>query len=216
MHALKLTLPAVELLRTAERLMAERGVDAVSLREISAAAGQKNHSAAQYYFKDKLGLVENLLLRHSLDLQRDWLRILETLRTENLLSLERLVELLVRSVAAKLDDDDGGIAFIRISAQLVAHPTIPLLERTAASTEAPLALGEAMMEFIDVPPELIMARMERVAGMMYNALASYALRPFMMEREAFLNDLMDCLVTLISSRPSENTIEALREGERGA
>ena len=42
----------------AERLFAERGVSGVSLREIGAAAGQRNNSAAQYHFGSKQGLVD--------------------------------------------------------------------------------------------------------------------------------------------------------------
>src|SRR3954453_21572542 len=42
---------------TAERLFAERGIETVSLRDVSAAAGQRNHSAAQYHFGDRRGLV---------------------------------------------------------------------------------------------------------------------------------------------------------------
>ena len=45
------------LIETAERLFAERGVEAVSLRDVSAAAGQRNHSAAQYHFGDRAGLI---------------------------------------------------------------------------------------------------------------------------------------------------------------
>jgi len=45
------------LLEHAERLFAERGIEAVSLRDVSAAAGQRNHSAAQYHFADRHGLV---------------------------------------------------------------------------------------------------------------------------------------------------------------
>ena len=45
------------LIANAERLFAERGIEAVSLRDVSAAAGQKNHSAAQYHFGDRQGLV---------------------------------------------------------------------------------------------------------------------------------------------------------------
>jgi len=45
------------LLAHAERLFAERGIEAVSLRDVSAAAGQRNHSAAQYHFADRHGLV---------------------------------------------------------------------------------------------------------------------------------------------------------------
>jgi AcrR family transcriptional regulator len=47
----------VALIETAERLFAERGIEAVSLRDVSAAAGQRNHSAAQYHFGDRAGLV---------------------------------------------------------------------------------------------------------------------------------------------------------------
>ncbi len=38
--------------------MAERGVRAAGLKEISVAAGQRNNSAAEYYFGDRAGLVE--------------------------------------------------------------------------------------------------------------------------------------------------------------
>src|SRR5215831_7802458 len=45
------------LVESAERLFAERGIEAVSLRDVCAAAGQRNHSAAQYHFGDRQGLV---------------------------------------------------------------------------------------------------------------------------------------------------------------
>jgi AcrR family transcriptional regulator len=45
------------LLDAAERLFAEQGIEAVSLRDICAAAGQRNHSAAQYHFGDRRGVV---------------------------------------------------------------------------------------------------------------------------------------------------------------
>ena len=44
-------------METAERLFAEQGIETVSLRDVSKAAGQRNHSAAQYHFGDRAGLV---------------------------------------------------------------------------------------------------------------------------------------------------------------
>ncbi|MER6514378.1 TetR family transcriptional regulator [Nonomuraea sp. NPDC001636] len=48
-----------KILLAAERLFAERGLD-VSLREIAVAAGQGNHSAVQYHFDGKAGLIDAL------------------------------------------------------------------------------------------------------------------------------------------------------------
>ena len=50
-------LTRIRLTETAEELFAERGLQAVSLRDVCAAAGQRNHSAAQYHFGSRLGLV---------------------------------------------------------------------------------------------------------------------------------------------------------------
>src|SRR5271156_3483901 len=50
-----------QLLDAAEGLFAERGIEAVSLREIAAEAGQKNNSAVIYHFGDKRGLLDALI-----------------------------------------------------------------------------------------------------------------------------------------------------------
>ena len=46
---------------TAERLFSERGVDAVSLREVGAEAGQRNSGVVQYHFGDKEHLLTAIL-----------------------------------------------------------------------------------------------------------------------------------------------------------
>ena len=51
------------ILTAAERMIAERGVD-VPLREIGAAADQRNNSAVQYHFKTRAGLVEAIGRAH--------------------------------------------------------------------------------------------------------------------------------------------------------
>ena len=47
--------------RAARRLFALHGIDAVAVRDILAAAGQKNASALNYYFGSKEGLIETLI-----------------------------------------------------------------------------------------------------------------------------------------------------------
>jgi AcrR family transcriptional regulator len=53
------SLPArLKIIETAERLYALHGIDAVSIREINKAAGQRNGSAVQYHFGNREGLIE--------------------------------------------------------------------------------------------------------------------------------------------------------------
>src|SRR5438128_2462018 len=52
------------LIRAGERLFAERGISSVSLREINAAAEQKNSSALHYHFGSRAGLLHAVLAQH--------------------------------------------------------------------------------------------------------------------------------------------------------
>lgn len=55
------------LLRTAERLYAERGLAAVSLRQIVEAAGVGNNSALTYHVGDRTGLIRAIAHAHAVD-----------------------------------------------------------------------------------------------------------------------------------------------------
>lgn len=58
------------LLLTALRLYAQEGLDAVSLRRISAESGSKNSGAMHYHFSNKLGVVRAVVGRISRELSR--------------------------------------------------------------------------------------------------------------------------------------------------
>lgn len=62
-HSTPVEDPKEALLLVAERLVAEQGVDAVSLREVAKKAGQRNNSAVAYHFGGREGLVRELLRR---------------------------------------------------------------------------------------------------------------------------------------------------------
>jgi AcrR family transcriptional regulator len=51
-----------QLMEVACRLFAERGVDGVTVREIAAAAGQKNSTAVGYHFGSKEGLIRHVVV----------------------------------------------------------------------------------------------------------------------------------------------------------
>ena len=48
-------------MRAAEKLIAQRGVEAITIRDIVSAAGQKNESALQYHFSSLGGLVDAIV-----------------------------------------------------------------------------------------------------------------------------------------------------------
>ena len=70
MASVTLTGARAQLVDAAERLFAERGIGGVSLREVGAAAGQRNNSAAQYHFGSKDGLVAAIFERRMVPIDR--------------------------------------------------------------------------------------------------------------------------------------------------
>lgn len=57
------------LMRAAEKLIAERGIESVSIRDIVQAAGQKNESALQYHFGNLKGLITALHTSRDLEVR---------------------------------------------------------------------------------------------------------------------------------------------------
>jgi len=191
------------LLRAAERLFSERGVDSVSMREIAAAAGQGNHSAALYHFADKRDLINSLLERHSDPIQNAWLVTLDHMAAEGRETLRELVGLMVRSVVAKLDDPDGGTDYLLVVADLVTSRSYPITTMPAVSAPGILELTAAMMRHIHtIPPQFSQLRMMRVANVLYGSIANYhylVSMGFSVSREGFIDDLIDSLVAVIAA-----------------
>jgi AcrR family transcriptional regulator len=110
------------LVRAAERLFAERGIDAVSLREINRVAGAKNASALQYHFGDRNGLLRAVLAKHQGAVEDRRHAMLDAYEATGHADLRALAGALVRPLAAKLADPDGGPAYLQIVADLVNRP----------------------------------------------------------------------------------------------
>ncbi|MFK7991340.1 MAG: TetR/AcrR family transcriptional regulator [Sandaracinaceae bacterium] len=143
-------LTRLALLRAAEHLFAEQGVEAVSLREVASRAGQKNVSAVDYYFGGRLELLECVLERHSSPMAERFSARVEAWRELPDRGPEPWVRLLVDTVAAKLDDDDGGHDYIRLCAQLTSSSSFPLTQTRSATAPGAMALSAQIATY--APP----------------------------------------------------------------
>jgi AcrR family transcriptional regulator len=112
-----------KLLAAAEQLFAERGVDAVSLREITRAAGARNVIAVQYHFEDRAGVLTAILAKHLPDVDARRHALLDEVEASGDPTARAISGALVRPLAAKLADPDGGPAFLQIYAELLNRPT---------------------------------------------------------------------------------------------
>ena len=193
--------PAREaLIAVAERLFAERGVDAVTVRDIVKAAGQRNSSAVQYHFGNKAGLLQAILDPHQARLDARRAEMLDELGERP--TLDELIEILVRPLASLLDNESGR-HYIRIRAQLVGAARLPSdsdlmrdLLASADGDEAPneprpgiRRVAQALVELVDntTMPDLG-HRLELTAVLLLHGLADFAQRhpnATAAEREAF-------------------------------
>jgi AcrR family transcriptional regulator len=192
------------LMRAAEQLFAQQGVDRVSLREIAIAAGQRNVSAATYHFGSKRELIEAILERHSLPVQDSWAPALAA-DSEHRLDLNTLLELLVRPLVAKIDDADGGRCFLELSAELVASRSFPMMGMRVASTPGTQEMAKRIAEHgVEVAPMIRVLRSTRLASVLFGSIGDYLRlinNGVEIPREVFVSDLVNALAGLARAEP---------------
>lgn len=213
------------LIATAERLYAARGLDGVSLVEISREAGQRNRGAAQYHFTDKAGLVQAIVDKHVPGIERARNALIDELEgREAEPPLRAWVEALVRPVAAKLDDPDGGRAFLRVQAERMRQPEATLAARSHSTRGAERlmrgmtrAMSSAMRTLPGpgasprVPPAVLASRMLLTTGLLFHGMSDYLARDEAGDapaRAVFVESLVDAIEALLRSAPSAATLTA--------
>lgn len=114
------------LIAAAEELFAAEGIDAVSLRGINRASGVKNALAVQYHFGDRAGVLSAILEKHRPEVEARRHAMLDEYEAAGDVGARALAAALVRPLAAKLSDLDGGPAYLAIYAELLNRPTPPV------------------------------------------------------------------------------------------
>jgi len=192
------------LLRTAERLFAQHGIDAVSMRSICVEADQRNNTALQYHFGDKQNLVEAILADRMTAINERRALILQQIREDGCEGdLHRLVAALVAPFTDQLCDDTGGRHYVRFAAQLFSGGNaVELLTDRRPWTEAFHAIVDLIRACLsDVPEEVMAGRLALMASQLVHAtaakefeLAESGPRQRSASVERFTGDLVDYIV----------------------
>lgn len=194
-----------QLVAAAEQLFAERGIDGVSLREITRVAGHRNNSALQYHFGDRTGLVRAVVDKHRLVTEPHRHQLLDDYEGLGRPDLHALAAALVVPLAAKLADPDGGRAYLRINAEITTRPVFDhdlvarpgargSMRRWHALADAALSAEDGVLHFRFPALRFAFVELGRRA----------AERPRRDDR-LFTSHLVDMVVALLETRPSPET-----------
>ncbi|QQQ79183.1 TetR family transcriptional regulator [Saccharothrix sp. 6-C] len=150
-----------QILATAERLFAERGLYAVSNRQISAAAGQGNNTAVGYHFGAKADLVRAIMLRHTSRIESSRREAVAAVAGSR--DVRDWVACLVRPVTTYLASSGDPTWFARFSAQVMTDPAFRVILAEEALAED--SLRHVVENLIGLLPDMPADVREDRAGM---------------------------------------------------
>ncbi|MFE7858476.1 TetR/AcrR family transcriptional regulator [Streptomyces sp. NPDC057403] len=148
------------ILTAAERLFAERGVNAVSNRQVSEAAGQGNNTAVGYHFGTKADLVRAIVRKHATQIEEIRARLLAGIGDSP--DVRDWVDCLVRPVPQHLAALGGPTWYARFCAQIMTDPVLHqiVVEESLTSPSLRQIIDGLTACLPDLPPEVRAERAE--------------------------------------------------------
>lgn len=215
------------LLDVAERLFAERGVDAVSLREINSAAGQRNNAALYYHFRNRDGLLRAIADRHLPRIAARQQALLdEAARDGRRDDVRAMVEVIVRPSAEYIGQGASERAWLRIASDLGTRPETPSEQIVTASSAAAWNAGTRLLDYLTnvcgLPHDFAVQRIWSATEGVMHELAiraryedSAGVRPLAQPLDLFVEDRLDATCAALTAPMSEQTRRVLEriEGE---
>lgn len=159
------------ILVTAERLFAEHGVQVVSNRHISEAAGQGNNAAVNYHFGTKVDLVRAIVRRHSERIERLRAELVDTIEGDG--DLRDWVACLVRPTTTYLRELGAPTWFARFSAQIMTDPALRaiIVEESLSSPTLVRAVEGWNRSLDGLPPDVRAERGDMARQLMIHMTA---------------------------------------------
>lgn len=197
-----------KLIEAARDLFAERGIEGVSLREITRAASQGNTSALQYHFGDRAALLRAVLEPHQDQVDARRASLLDEIEARESTELRELASALVRPSAAMLQVE-GGKAYLRIMAELWRDPGRFSLDEISAQ----MGLRRWREVTKRSMPEITSPLHRRYAAtqLCFSELGRRASTRRRSDHRLFVSDLIDLATGILSASVSRETRKLLEE-----
>lgn len=178
---------------TAQRLFAERGIDAVSLREVASEAGTRNTAAAQYYFGDKETLLVAIFRRHSTAIAERRVALLDQVAASPD-PIRAIAEALIRPLADRLSDD-GFLTFLaRCQSDHLRNDGVLGADISGSYLRARELLREQLP---DLPESLFQRRFDLATKVVVTALAGIEWRQRSSQDALLGTDLNEVVLDLV-------------------
>lgn len=207
----------LRLILAAERLFGEQGVHGVTLKEINAAAGQRNESALHYHFGSKVALVRAILMHRARDIDAVRVeRVDALLREGGEKDLRALLRATFMPLVELLDEEDG-VRFVRFLAQVLNDPDFDLPALATRGDLPGVAQANALIVAAlgDLPPEIAIQRQRFLIEMTVNSLAIWTRQHDTINeaatRDFYVANLFDSIFGFLTAPVSDEALEALKK-----
>jgi AcrR family transcriptional regulator len=210
------------LILAAEELFARDGLDAVSLRQVNAAAGQRNASAAHYHFGSKDALIEAVSSYRLARVNQRRMARLAQVEQRGTPSLRDLMEVMVLPMVEEIEQTPGGANYIQVLAQLGGHPAHDLAKIVRSRNAEALQRCSKMAaaQFPEIPHRVFEMRFGLA---IFTAISALANRERMLispvtdekvEMPMLVSVLVDSLVASLGAPLSASTKAELGHSEK--
>jgi AcrR family transcriptional regulator len=185
------------LLDAAEKLFAERGIDNVTMIDVTQAARQRNRAALQYHFGDKQRLLLAVLERHSDAIAQHRARLIDELEQRPGYTLRDVVEVLVVPIVERFGA--GGSSYVQIHSQLMAsqHWAEVRLQLGSDNAQAARMMRMQMASMPKLAKSELEARLILIDVMLFHGLASYASRARKPNFRHFTRSMIDAITGVL-------------------
>jgi AcrR family transcriptional regulator len=211
------------LMNAAEKLIAEKGIQNVTKREIVKAAGQKNESVLQYHFQNLEGLLKAIQQSRATQTQEKREEMLDQLLAlTQKPTLRDICKIMVLPPFLLSKKDPGYCRYLSafsLEPALAATSALSLVKRKGAGGDSGKETGKLLRKILaHLEEDAYLRRMDsaiRLASvsMSHHARQKDAFRST--ESDLFIYSLIDAITGLLSAPVSEETAASFKEFASG-